>query len=68
MRLSCFGSEYKMAENWTHFKANHCLKTKQEEQEDNSTDDMNSSLSPKLPDKVMHYRDELNTDGHKQLF
>ena len=45
MRLSCFGSEYKMAEHFTHFKANHCLKTEQEQQEDNSTDDMNSSLS-----------------------
>ena len=63
MSLSCFGSEYKMAEHFTCFTANNCLvKTWQlEQQEDNSTDDisaiwsifadLNSSLSPKPPNK-----------------
>ena len=60
MRLSCFGSEYKMAEHFTCFTANPCLKTEQEQQEDNSMmtsaiwsifADLNSPLSPKLQDK-----------------
>ena len=29
-----------MAEHFTHFTANYCLKTKQEQQEDNSTYDI----------------------------
>ena len=49
-----------MAEHSTRFTTNYCLKTWQEQQDDNSTDDiyylqifadLNSPLPPKLPDK-----------------
>ena len=55
-------SKWVKAEHFTHLTANYCLKTYtvKEQQEDNSTDesaiwsifaDLNSPLSPKLPDK-----------------
>ena len=65
-----------MAEHFSRFTANYYLKTQQEQLEDTSTtsaiwsifaDLNNSPLSPKLPDKHAHYRDELNTDGVKHV-
>ena len=77
--MSCFGSEYIMAEHFTRFTrkkwANYWLKTQQEQQEDNSTDDicclenvceLNKPLSPKLPDKQA-IEDELDIDGGKPV-
>ena len=75
--LICFGSEYKLAEHFTHFTANCCLK--QEKQGENSVNRSHLLFGVYMylqtwtalyllnfPIK-MHYQDELDIDGGKHV-